>query len=607
MARTTDCEGGIFFEGACNALARIGKTLGIRGTRATSCRMRRSRCGGGSDTLAKLQENLEVGGVQLDAEVVLVAANTAAVILGAGMIAASLASLVFLESAFFLVSALLTVVGPLLARTVFVSYPDTLAKRRAAGVLRSSTEGISLMIMSLRHEPSIPKALRFATRRESPFANELRRCLWDVIMGRHSSFEESLISLGSRWSRFSEELKAALNAMVTAATETSQEGKRRALDRANNALVKGTRRRIEDYALSLSTPSMIMFGLGILLPLMVGSFLPMLSWDLWSGNLISSMDDTGRDWDTIVQTVFLMDVLFPAMAFLVASDAVSRHPFDRPSGSSWRCRKVLVVLGGLSLVCAVGAWLTLSFVDSPLLGIGFLLSLTLPASSLAIWSGRGSASCEETEYGLEDALFRMGARMVEGENFESAFSRAHTDLRLKKGDGTRRQSLEFILAGTEDKRHRTENSPERSRLALDGVSVVRAAARKDELSAGLLAMDLATYMKDLRDLEVELKSRLKPVISMMKLTAFVLAPMVLGVTYGIYVSLSSIDPSAKAELTGTALLVVLGFFLAETNTVVSFFVWGIGCTNDRGSLAKNAGACVLISQLVYCATAVLAT
>ena len=132
---------------------------------------------------------------------------------------------------------------PLILREAILGFPSGAARRRAEEVLKDSTHATNLMIMSLEHEPSISKAMLFASRDDNSFSDELRRCVWSVVMGTCASFEESLHALGSRWARFSSELKATVNAMVTASCESTEEGRRRALDRANNAMIMGAKRR----------------------------------------------------------------------------------------------------------------------------------------------------------------------------------------------------------------------------------------------------------------------------------------------------------------------------------------------------------------------------
>ncbi len=536
------------------------------------------------------------------------AAKCAALLVIIAMGASTISYMLFIHGRLALPLMAISVVSPALAHLTVIGHPRSMARKRAANILRGSTESINLMSMSIRHEPSVPNAIRFASESGSEFSDELRMCVWDVIMGRFNSFEAALYDIGCRWSAFGEELKMAVSSLLTAASEKTEEGKRRALDRANHAMVMGAKRRIEEYALSLSTPSMLLFGLGILLPIMVGAFLPMLSWDIWS---TPALDGAALDDENgfIIQTAFLMNLLFPAVAMLVAMEAVSRHPLERSarritSSGPQRHRCIIAIAIG----CASGLsfWLFVSDYIEPVL---LLLAFTCPASviSFIASSSQSSEMSNEKEAVKGDMLFRMGARMLEGENFESALENAATD---SGKDGTRvpyRIAVRAIVLGQDfNTAMDDDNTRTRTSSANEAMKVVKRAAEKDEQSAGLLAMDLATYIRDLSQIESMLKSRLRPIISMMRMTAHVMGPIVLGITYSIYMSLESLG-GGSGTLTPGQLVFILGIFLVEINAVVCYFIWGIEGGTDKRVLQRSIGICILVSQLIFAATVVTAS
>jgi len=500
-------------------------------------------------------------------------------------------------------------VSVLMVREAILSFPESAAKKQADELLRASPEMANLMIMSLRHEPSLSKAIRFASTKDNAFSHELRRCVWTVVMGKHSSFEESLQEVGERWSKYCGELKASFHSMVTASCESTADGKRRALDRANQAMISGAKRRIEDYALSLSTPSMIMFGLGILLPLMVGSFLPMLSWDIWSlgsgANSSAAMDLS----PAVVQTVFIMNVLFPAIGILVALNSVTRHPLERERMNNGnappsRIKVAAVICASIALV----AFCVLEL-DGIIRSLAILVAAVVPGALVLIATGRSSGDrhASPSNVQLEDTLFRTGARMLEGENFESALNKASQGASDAGSRTTRMLSFRSLISGEAFDRAPAWAPCSGGSNALEGFRVVREAATKDELAAGLLAMDIASYLKDLRDLESTLKSLLKPTVSMMRMTSYALGPVVLGITYAIYLSLGGVTASGTGGVGAELFLLVLGAFLAETNAVVTYFLWGLEGGKNRSTLFCALGTCILVSEIVYASTALVAS
>lgn len=488
-----------------------------------------------------------------------------------------------------------------LVREAVSSYPRTAAARRAASVLRSSTEGVNTMIMSLRHEASLPKAMRAAGGVDSEFGREMRSSIWSVMMGLHSSFEDSLQAVAARWGDHSRELKSAFHSLITASCEGSEAGRRNALDRASRALVSGARRRIEDYALGLALPSMMLFSIGVLLPLMVGSFLPMLSWDMWSAaGDPQPIDPGGLSDGTLMRTVLVMNLVFPAVALMIAMDAMSRHPMARvktvPDGRGRRSD--VAALACAAVFASAGVAASANLLDDTDMWMGATLSCVMPlAAWLLVSGGRGAHSrATARSKGAEDLLFSIGARLAEGENLESAAKRTAVasgrplkPIMLEGGDA--------VLASLFD-------TPSKDSGVSEAARVVAKAAARNEAQAGILAMDLSRYIRDLSDLEDTLRRRLRPTVSMMRLTGHVLAPIMLGITYAIYLSLASIGEGDFMQ-PGT-LFAVLGVFLAETNAVVAYFVWGIGDGGDASELRRSIGSCVGVALLIFSATVLVA-
>ena len=585
---------------------RLCKRLETVGTRI---RIKARRTRGHDRSIQRLSSAIDLSGMEVDAETVVSAARTS-VALGAILAAIPIVPAVALLGSQYLVLIVVSLaVSVLMVREAILSFPESAAKKQADELLRASPEMANLMIMSLRHEPSLSKAIRFASTKDNAFSHELRRCVWTVVMGKHSSFEESLQEVGERWSKYCDELKASLHSMVTASCESTADGKRRALDRANQAIISGAKRRIEDYALSLSTPSMIMFGLGILLPLMVGSFLPMLSWDIWS---LGSGADSSAATDlspAVVQTVFIMNVLFPAIGILVALNSVTRHPLERERMNNGnappsRIKVAAVICASIALV----AFCVLEL-DGIIRSLAILVAAVAPGSLFLIATGRSSGDrhASPSNVQLEDTLFRTGARMLEGENFESALNKASQGASDAGSRTTRMLSFRSLISGEAFDRAPAWAPCPGGSNALEGFRVVREAATKDELAAGLLAMDIASYLKDLRDLESTLKSRLKPTVSMMRMTSYALGPVVLGITYAIYLSLGGVTASGTGGIGAGFFLLVLGVFLAETNAVVTYFLWGLEGGKNRSTLFCALGTCILVSEIVYASTALLAS
>jgi hypothetical protein len=334
----------------------------------------------------------------------------------------------------------------------------------------------------------------------------------------------------------------------------------------------------------------MLFSIGVLLPLMVGSFLPMLSWDMWATvDGAPDASSVGLSNDSLFRTLLVMNVLFPGVALLIAMDAVSRHPVQSGRGPSRAVPRAprALALAGAAIVGLAG------FLGSSLLAEGterlvaLTLSAVIPAAAYLMISGdhEPRPRATVTRDSAEDELFSIGARLVEGDNLESA---------VRQATGRPPMPLWQEGAGVLGSSSSSEG------IIAEASRVVARAASKNEAQAGILAMDLSRYIKDLSELDLTLRRRLRPTVSMMRLTSHVLAPLMLGITYAIYLSLASIGDGSALE-PGT-LLPVLGAFLVEMNSVVAYFVWGIGERQSLRQLRYSVGACVLVATLIYAAT-----
>ncbi len=588
----------------CNSLASLNRRLPHPARRAQRADTKCAAPSAGAERLRNLSEDIARASIPMDAETMLSAARGIAVTAAAPFVASMLLATMVRHLDLLVVSAFLAIAVPVLAKEAFLSYPRALAARKGSLIARAATNDLTLMIMSLRHEPSLPKAMALVAKRNSEFAAELRESIWSVISGVNSTFEEALHNIARRWAGFCDELKPAIRAMITASCEATDAGRRRALDRASEALVTGAKGRIEEYALSLSVPSMVLFGIGILLPLMVGSFLPMLSWDIWSGDSMQAASVEASTTGILLQTVVIMNVVFPAVALVVALDAVSKHPMaitKKRTVANLDTRSYRVAMEvsivTLSSVALVAASVTL--LEGPAEYVSCVLSASVPA--LALLTVYGSRAAPQTTRGrrehLEDLLFSAGARMVDGENLEAAL---YASRPIQYDPSQRRPTDDDSLIPSDGHHPWDEWSNEERAL-----EVVMLAAAKDEAQAGMLSMDLAGYVRDVAELEAVLRRRLKPTLSMMRLTTYALAPIMLGVTHTIYVSLSSIGDGAGG-LAPRELFVTLAAFLIEINVIVAYFAWGIGDRRRVGGLAHSAGSCTLVAMLILSAV-VLAT
>lgn len=424
------------------------------------------------------------------------------------------------------------------------NFPMILENRQRTSTLGRLPEVVNYLVISMRLNPSLDKAIEFAAENaDEPMASSLRKVLWDVYMRKHDTVEQSLLAFAEEWGvvKEFEQFKRGLYGIRAAQLESTEEGREQALDKSSETVTSGSRQHIEEYANTLSAPAMVLFGLGVMLPLILGAMLPMASSMSSSGGL------------SVLEIFLLFDVLFPCLIIGYAWWVVGKRPGTTPPPviPDNRSKKGILIawiiaIAAATLMFTIGAFYWTAGGDGSkyiatiyLLGaIAFPLAILSIAGSMQRMKVREDVLSIEDEF--PDALFQIGSRIAEGNPVERAIRNV--------GESMGEASLTGALMNQIS--HRTlvsSASLNESLFGSDGVledypsRTVRASMRtvvdvssKDSITAGRTIMGVSGYIRDLRSLEQEVRMKLGETMSMMETTARFFAPLVLGVTCAIF-------------------------------------------------------------------------
>ncbi|MBU1197785.1 type II secretion system F family protein [Candidatus Micrarchaeota archaeon] len=183
-------------------------------------------------------------------------------ILKLGTDIASLVSLVF-------------VLIPFMGSLYYQQYPKMFAEREKMRSLAYVPEIINYLVMSLRINPNLEKAVEFASQHgRGKISDELKELIWDVQIGKFLSIEEGLDKLAYRWGNYSDDFKHSLMIIRSSVLETDKERRAQLLEKATADVLEGSREKMDLYARGLHQPSVFLYYFGILLPLMLAIILP---------------------------------------------------------------------------------------------------------------------------------------------------------------------------------------------------------------------------------------------------------------------------------------------------------------------------------------------
>lgn len=366
--------------------------------------------------------------------------------------------------------------------------------------------------------------------------------------------------------------------MLMAASETAEGAeKTRILKDATDISLSSLKETGESYSSSLSNPCMIIFGLGIMVPMIMMSILPLMQ----IGGIFDSPFGTEP---MIIVTL----VIIPAAVLSVALSLKEKNPFFEKGDRDWKSAVPLALAFPLGILI----WKTTEdFVTAAVFS-----SAIAGAAAFAFLYPAHTAEKKrlETEKLLKDSVFDLGNRMISGDNFENAVYGALNVRKETAGiaESFRRESVLcrgdvrsaiMLSVGTV--------SPQVAEIYCD----VLAASGKDLRDAGRLAISMGRQIQDQETVTKGINNKLKSVLDMMTATAAVFAPLVLGLCISMLEPLRTISDSVY--LGGTAIIVTV--YLAELCAMMALLTSALAGKNGVRESVYRFSMMLPVSMIVF--------
>jgi hypothetical protein len=216
---------------------------------------------------------------------------------------------------FFMIISLMLVGIAGMAMYFVYSYPIGAANKEKNLALTYVPEIVGYMIMSMKLVPNLEKAIEFSAKHgKGKVADDFKKILWDFQLGVYNSVAEGLDALAYRWGTYSPELKEALMRIRACVLEPEESKRYQLLDKTMLNVLDGVKSKLEEYARGLSQPSVTLFYMGVLLPLILIIILPVGS--AFSGAPLARPE---------VLLIIYCGII-PAMAFFYAKSVVEKRP-----------------------------------------------------------------------------------------------------------------------------------------------------------------------------------------------------------------------------------------------------------------------------------------
>jgi len=137
---------------------------------------------------------------------------------------------------------------------------------------------LTQIVIYLKQNPNLERALYFVSKySEGRISDEIRDVLWKCLMGYKINIKKELRNLAEKWGLYLNELKRSLYLVIASVSEKNEIKRNQTLDRAINISLEGIINKVSEYTNQLYLPTLFLFSFGTVLPLVIISLLPILS------------------------------------------------------------------------------------------------------------------------------------------------------------------------------------------------------------------------------------------------------------------------------------------------------------------------------------------
>ena len=554
------------------------------------------------------------------------------------------------EKTSIMAAALCSAVVPIAVMIYISEYPKLHAKYMKIHSLGDIPEIQSYIVMSMKLVPNIETAITFAAgNSEKPLAKDLKKLIWDIHIRVYSSIDEALIAFANQWGRNSEYFKRSLHLVKSSTDEPDEAQRVMTLNKSLDIVLDGTRTMMDGFAARLKNPTYILYSIFILIPLALVALLPAVS-------IVGVRIDT-------ITLVLMYDIILPLATFLYSEYILLQRPaaFAPPDISDKH--PALSNIKSIRMTAIVLALITGSIVG--LSGYIFMSSgnpsgifsneaMTgfIPRTFPIIWALTAIITIyclgvytpykkirdgiKQIENEFADSMFILGRRISEGRSAEEAF--AHTSVTMKGskigevfGDVSRNlTAMRTTLHGAIFDEDCGAFKDVYSSRVHTTMRLFTESVHKSHEAAGMAIIKLADHLKELQDVEINIKRGLYDVTSTMRSTAMLFAPLIGGVTLAlsevIQKILNNLDKESKllpqdldlgnmmrevgSGMTQTVppdiILLVIGIYMVILVIILTRFAGGIEYGGDRPQFMYDLGQMLPISILVFTITTIVA-
>ncbi len=440
-------------------------------------------------------------------------------------------------------------------------------------LMNESPTVIGMMSVTLSAGGSLEKAVRdVADNGPENMAALFKKIVMNADCRESPDIKMNLFNTLSKLPKELSPFRRSMNILVTAFESTDPDEKKIMIKDSEDIILKGLRETGDTYSSKLNTPCMLIFGLGILVPMILVSVLPMLN---MGGQFKVEVINSDM---VIIITLFVI----PAIVGIVILSMKGKNPFFKVK------MNVNDILYMTPFIIGVIAFILMK--DE--LGTENGLRYIAIASSLFSFALMLPALIREkmrtkNENMLKDAMFELGNRLSMGENFDVAIVKSLSSRKDCTAICNMMERELILCRGDVESAVRTVLEPISKLIAEFYCDVYRASERNIK-NAGRLASSIAHQLQDQDSVRKNIGNKLKSMLDMMTGTSAIFAPLILGM------SIVMLGPIT--DITGvtyfTDISTILMIYLIELAGLISILSSNLMCKG--GLLDIESRFCVMM-------------
>lgn len=472
--------------------------------------------------------------------------------------------------------------------------------------------------------------------------------MWDIHIRVYSNIDEALIVFANQWGKNSEYFKRSLHLVKSSTSEPDDAQRIMTLNKSLDIVLEGTKTMMDAFAAKLKTPTYVLYSIFILIPLALVALIPAVS-------IVGVKIDT-------VTLVLVYNIGLPLFTFLYSEFILLQRPatFSPPDISDKHpeltnissIRKNIIIIALIAGAAVGFSGYVLLYLGNPfnIISKEAMAGLVLPTFPI-IWAitamicvyclgiytpYKKIRDCvKQIENEFADALFILGRRITEGRSAEEAFG--HTSETMKGSKiGESFADIAKNLTCMRTTLHGAIFNEEYGALKdiySDRVhtmmKLLTESVQRSHEAAGMAIIKLADHLKELQEVEANIRRSLYDVTSTMRSTAIIFAPLIAGVTLALSEVIQKILQNISKESrnlpdeynigdfmndAGTGMtqtvppdifLLVVGIYMIFLVMILTRFAGGIEYGDDRPQFMYDLGHTLPVSIMVFTVTTIV--